>query len=146
MSRYFIFILILFTLACTEDDGIISTTPEIEFVDVSSSTVVAFQESLEITISYLDGDGDLGENDPDTKNLFVTDSRNDVEFQFRVQELAPPGSEISIMGNLKIVLSNIPLIDTNADSEIVIYSIRVQDRAGNGSNTVSTGEITVSKE
>ena len=45
--------------SCKKEEPI-SETPSIEFVEVSPRQVVAFQEKLIFTISYTDGDGDLG--------------------------------------------------------------------------------------
>ena len=46
--------------SCSSDEELISPTPAIEFVSLSSSSVTAFSEPLVFTISYRDGDGDLG--------------------------------------------------------------------------------------
>jgi hypothetical protein len=97
--------LTLFTLfSCKKETT--STAPSIEFVSITPSTVKVGEETVNITISYKDADGDLGENNGDIKNMFVTDARNGVIYQFRVQQLAPSGSTISIQGNLSIAMPN----------------------------------------
>ncbi|MBC7766297.1 MAG: DUF4330 family protein, partial [Hyphomonadaceae bacterium] len=53
-----------------------SVSPSIEFVSMTPNPAVKYQDEIRITIKYIDGDGDLGENIPDVKNLFVTDNRN----------------------------------------------------------------------
>ncbi len=135
--------LAVWAFSCNDELEPIALSPEITFVSVSNDTIVQFQEVLTITISYIDGDGDLGENDPDIKNLFVTDSRNDVTFEFRIPQLAPAGSPIIIEGNLPIELSGVAIINSGAQTEQVSYTISVIDRAGNQSNVVSTPEITL---
>ena len=134
-----------FSLGCTDESLEISNTPQIEFLSISPMEVVAYKEKVIIRIKYIDGDGDLGENNPDVKNLVVTDSRNQVGFQFRIPELAPPGSEIAITGELPIEMDGIALIDEEAPSELVSFSVQVTDRSGNQSNIVETSPITVSR-
>lgn len=131
---------------CTDEGVEISNTPEIKFLNISPLEAVAYEEKIVIRIKYTDGDGDLGENDPDVKNLTVTDSRNQVAFQFRIPELAPPGSEIAISGELPIELDGVGLIDSESQSEIVEYLVQITDRAGNQSNIVNTDPIQVFRE
>lgn len=131
-------------LTACEDNSIISPVPQIEFVSIAPMSANNF-DSVHIVISYQDGDGDLGENSPGVKNLFVTDSRNAVTYEFRVQELAPAGSNIAIQGNLNIYINAVSVIDTAATSEQVSYSVQMVDRAGNPSNTITTDPITVTR-
>lgn len=137
--------LLLLSLSCKKDELISTEVPEIEFVGISSSQVVEYQDKITITISYRDANGDLGENDPDVKNLFVTDSRNGVTYEYRIQQLAPDESEVAIEGNLDIEITNTALIDETASSETLTYTVYVRDRAGNDSNAITTSSITVTK-
>ena len=130
--------------SCSSDEELISPTPAIEFVSLGSSSVTAFSEPLVFTISYRDGDGDLGENDPDVKNCYITDSRNSVTYEFRIPELAPSGSAIIIDGDLNIELQSVGISD-DVDSESAMFSIYVTDRAGNVSNTVTSSSVGVSR-
>lgn len=135
-------ILALFLLSCS-DDSDVNAVPEISFVSISPTTVVSAQETVVIRISYFDGDGDLGENDANIKNLFLTDSRNDVSFSFRIPQLAPSGESISIQGELPIEISTVALIGDGSVPESVQYTVRLVDRAGNESNIVETTSITI---
>ena len=135
-----------FALGCTDESVEISNSPQIEFLSISPQEVVAYKEKVIIRIKYIDGDGDLGENNPDVKNLIVTDSRNQVGFQFRIPELAPRGSEIAIAGELPIEMDGIPIINEQAPSEVVSFSVQITDRSGNQSNIVETSPITVRRE
>lgn len=140
---YLFFVCVLFS--CKKDDKVeISTTPAIEFVSISPGTAVEYQDKITIVISYKDGDGDLGENTPDVKNLFLTDTRNNVTYQYRVSQLAPSGSTIAIQGTLAVELKN-TAITNGAASQAVSYLLYVKDRAGNASNTVTTSAITVTQ-
>ncbi len=137
--------LILFIASCKKDDEGISNTPEIEFVSVTPSNVVEYQDSLVFRISYRDGDGDLGENGNGVDNFFLTDSRNSVTYKFRIQQLAPDDANIAIQGELDVVLQSAAVLNGQA-SETVTYSIHIVDRAGNQSNTVTSPVVTVTAQ
>jgi hypothetical protein len=144
--HYLFFSLLFFSLvSCKKDNLVTDDAPVIEFVSISPSEVTEYDDMIVIVISYADANGDLGENDPDIKNLFVTDSRNEVMYQYRIQQLAPDDTEIYIQGNLNIEIKNTALVDENASSETLTYSVYVRDRAGNDSNTITTSSITVKK-
>lgn len=140
----FLFVCSCLLWSCSEDE--VTTTPSITFVSIEPTTIVSAQEKVTIRISYFDGDGDLGENDADIKNLFVTDSRNNVRFSFRIPALAPSGEAISIQGQLPIELNNVALMDGTASQETVQYTIHVVDRAGNESNSVETSMLTITAQ
>jgi hypothetical protein len=135
---------ILFALAlsaCHKDEAIDSDTPTIELVSVSSNSIQE-GDPLTFRIEYTDGNGDLGENNPDAKNLFLTDNRVNVTYEYRIRELAPSGSALIIRGNLDVELTT-TAITNGSTSQTVTYSIYVKDRAGNQSNSVTTDEITI---
>ncbi|MFT6210382.1 MAG: hypothetical protein ACJAYA_000915 [Bacteroidia bacterium] len=130
--------------ACTKLTEI-SEVPEIAFQSVVPNVVTEYQDSLYFTVSYRDGNGDLGENNTDNNNLFIEDSRNQVTYGFRIQQLAPNNADIAIQGNLNVTLPNTAIINGGA-SESVSYSIWVVDRAGNESNRVSSSTVTVNAQ
>jgi hypothetical protein len=130
--------------SCNVGTGI-SEVPEISFESVVPNVVTEYQDSLYFTISYRDGDGDLGENNTDDKNLFIQDSRNQVSYGFRIQQLAPDNAEISIQGNINVTLPNTAIVD-GGTSESITYTIWVVDRAGNESNKVSSNTVTVNAQ
>lgn len=132
----------LFLMGCSSDDEV-NNAPEIEFVSLSDSEVVAFEDPLSIKISYFDADGDLGENNADIKNCYIKDSRNDVIYEYRIPELAPNGEEIRIQGELSVLLQSLAITD-GASSESATFEIYVIDRAGNESNRISTNTVTIS--
>jgi len=130
--------------ACKKDSKELSDTPTIEFRSINPSSVTEYADSIEIVIWYRDGDGDLGENKDGVENLFVTDSRDQITYAFRIPQLAPTGSSIAIQGLIPIQLTNTAITDGSA-SQSVGYSVYVVDRAGNKSNTVPTSVITVTQ-
>lgn len=130
--------------SCNTGTGI-SEIPEISFESVVPNVVVEYQDSLYFTISYRDGDGDLGENNTDENNLFLQDSRNQVTYGFRIQQLAPDNAEIAIQGNINVTLPNAAIVN-GGTSESITYSIWVVDRAGNESNRVNSSTVTVNAQ
>jgi hypothetical protein len=130
--------------SCKKDEEV-SNNPLIEFINISPDPAFEYQDSIIINISYFDQNGDLGENDPDVKNVFVSDLRNNVTYEYRIQELAPENAEIAIKGRIKLVLQSAAIIDPLNSEETVYYSVYVKDRAGNNSNIIYTDKINILK-
>lgn len=129
---------------CKKDEPL-GNTPVIELKSVSPGTVQAFSDTLIFTIFYKDGNGDLGENNADVYNLFLTDNRNSITYKYRIQQLAPTDSDIAIQGNLAVKLGSVPILNSANATENVTYSIYVTDREGNKSNTVTSDNITINQ-
>ncbi len=146
MRQFIVFIIItsLFS-ACKKDEEQYSDVPVITFESISPGTIKQFRDSVIVTIGYVDGNGDLGENGSDVKNAFVTDSRNDLTYGFRVKQLAPTDASIIIKGKLLIVIPQVALNNLTGISETATFSIYLEDRAGNKSNVVSTSSITITE-
>ncbi len=145
-SHSFILIILvcLFFNACKKDDATISDIPELTSVTAGPSEIKEFQDSIIFNIAYRDGNGDLGENDPDVKNLFITDNRVNVTYQYRIDQLSPDGSDIAIEGNLNVTLKGIAITDGSAQQD-VSYSVYVVDRAGQKSNSLTTATLVIKK-
>jgi hypothetical protein len=126
-----------------DDDPFANKVPTIELLSLTPQMVVEFQDSLVFNIKYRDNDGDLGENDPNVKNLFITDNRIGIVYDYRIQQLAPTGSAIAIEGTLQVVLNSVARTDTSLAQQSATFSVYVKDRAGNKSNTVTSGAITI---
>jgi len=107
---------------CKKDEPITSDIPQIEFLSISPSTADELSSKIKITIYYKDGDGNLGENNPDIHNLFVTDLRNFVKYNYRVPQLDPNGASIAIEGELTIEINGTTI--TNGTDKQIMY-IRV---------------------
>jgi len=137
-------IMSLFFSSCKKDKEEPSIIPKIEFISISPGSVKEYQDSINIVISYEDANGDIGSNDANVKNLFVTDSRNNVTYEYRISQLSPSGSNIHIKGNLNTIIKN-TAITNGSNSQTVSYSVYLIDRAGNQSNTVNTSAITITK-
>lgn len=139
------FLVALLFSGCKKEELPISNTPAIKFISISPNPAIKYQDEITIVIEYTDGDGDLGENTPDVKNLFVTDQRNNVTSEFRINQLAPLGQPIIITGKLNITLTPQGFVDDSHTTETTTYSIYVKDRAGNASNTVETADLRINQ-
>ena len=140
--RNLIYILIMLLFFSCKKDDTLSVVPTIEFKSINPSIAQEYIDDINITISYTDGDGDLGENNPDVYNLFVLDNRNGIEYKFRIPELSPSANEIAIGGNFNIKINGSG-ITNGSTSQQVNYDIYVTDRGGKSSNTISTSSITI---
>ena len=140
--RNLLYILLLIFLFSCKKENPISDIPEIEFISISPTIVQEFSDEIIITISYFDANGDLGENNPDVKNMFIKDNRNEIEYEYRIPELTPIGSNIAIQGNFDIKISGTGITDESS-SQKVDYDLYVKDRAANKSNTITTSSITI---
>ena len=144
LSGIVILLFVVMLTACKKEADEVDVVPEITFVSVTPTTAKEFQDSLTFTISYKDGNGDLGENSPDTKNLFLTDNRIGITYSYRIQQLAPDNADIAIQGQLHVVLKNIAITDSSNQQQAT-FNINVTDRAGNKSNTVTSSVVTITK-
>lgn len=118
--------------------------PVIRLVNIEPTTVQQFKDSLKITFSYDDGDGDLGYENADINSLEVKDSRLQNPDMYYVAPLAPIGSKIHIQGELTLKLRNLFLLGS-ASTEKTVLEVRILDRAGHWSNKIITPEITITK-
>ncbi len=123
----------------------VSTTPVIEFKGVNKYQIKEYADSLQITISYTDSDGDIGENDPNKKNIFLTDTRTNTVLEYRVKEIVPNKQTVSITGIINVVIDKIYINNSAASTEALSYKVQLIDRAGNKSNEVQTSVITLTK-
>ena len=137
-----IYLFAIVLLFSCDKEQVISDTPIIEFKNISPTTVQEYSDDISVTISYSDGNGDLGENNPDIHNLFVEDNRNGIVYQFRIPHLAPDNNSIAIEGDFNITINGSG-ITNESSSQQVNYSIYVTDRAENKSNIITTSFITI---
>ena len=138
----FLFSLTILFACSKEPDNNISEIPFIEFRSLEPTIISQSEGPIIFSVFYTDGDGDLGENTPDVKNLFLKDLRNNIEYEYRLQQLAPGQSSIAIQGIFEVELNSTFITDESNEQQ-VSYEIRVIDRAGNQSNTITTDPLTV---
>ena len=138
-------LVILLATACEKSKVVAAdTVPKIAFAGISSTSFQQFSDSIYLTLSYEDGDGDLGQEDADIASLEIHDTRLAKPDMYYVQPLAPLKSKIHIQGQLQVNLRNLFLLGTGT-AESTFLEIRIKDRAGNWSNLVRTPELTITK-
>jgi hypothetical protein len=116
----------------------------------SNSSIVNPGDSVVLVISFKDGDGNLGKaGDSDTiPNFFITDRRFGIidSQNYSIPNIPKNGSVDDIAGTIEVnVLSKIycnPLTPGIANDTIV-FDIRVRDRSGNYSNSITSPPIIV---
>lgn len=121
-----------------------SEIPEIEFVSLTPSSTSEFSQNIVLKLTYKDGDGDIGNEDPDIYSLYVKDSRLPRADEYHVKPLTPPDQNLQIEGELTIRLSGIFILGSDS-TESTKFTVKLKDRAGNWSNEVVTSSIKVSK-
>lgn len=142
MRYVFIYILIAFTAFSCKKDKPLPKEPSIELVSVTPSNIEQFKDSIEVTIKYKDGDGNLGDVSPDVYSLMVKDSRLVNADWYHIPPLAPLDVEIRIEGTLKIKLNTMFLLG-NGSQEFATLTIKLKDRTGNWSNEIITPQIII---
>jgi len=116
--------------------------PYILIKSVNPTVVQEFSESVLLEVTYEDGNGDLGFQNPDELSLSVHDSRLDSADMYHIPPLAPIGENIYIKGTFNIYLNTTFLLGVG-NSEKLTYTIKIKDRAGNWSNEVISEEVTI---
>ena len=139
-----LFLVVLVFSSCKKDEDSLSIVPQLTFESISPTTIQEFGGPITFSISYQDGDGDLGENDSDAKNLFLQDLRNGIIYEYRIQELAPQGADIAIIGTIDIILNTISITDGSNEQEVT-FDIYAVDRAGNSSKPITSTPLTIYK-
>lgn len=133
--------IMLVLFSCKKDEDV-ALEPQIEFLSISPGSIKQYRDSVVISISYLDNNGDLGENETEIPNAFVKDLRNNLEYSFRIRQLAPDAT-IAIKGNLEIIVPQVALVNSSSTSESATFEVYVKDRAGLESNKITTTAVTI---
>ncbi len=147
-------LLLVILFSCTQPPDY-PPEPVIEFSHLSRgfmSQGFGPEDSIVMTISFTDGDGDLGSTD-DSLDVFVTDTRLDAApLTYKLPFVPLQGTGNGISGDISITLpttccifpNNIPPpCNTLATfpQDTVVYEVYIKDRAGNESNRVLTDDI-----
>ena len=145
-SSLLLFMGVLLLTACDKEEiKKFSDVPEIQLVDLSHDTIRQYEDALLIHIMYKDGNGDLGFEDPEQYALFVRDIRLETFDGFYIGPLAPPNANVPIQGNLSIEFPSLFLFGNGA-IEQTRFEIKMVDRAGNESNVIETGLVSIIRE
>ncbi len=145
-------VLVIFSCANPPDFPL---EPIITYESISTNTInqsAIRADSAMITISFTDGDGDLGREDMDSVDIFIIDNRIDfLQPGFVIPFIGQQGvgkgisGEISFLAppNCCIFENGLPPCQPSTEFPIdtVTYDIYIVDRAGNESNRVTTEPI-----
>ncbi len=144
------FIGILFITSCIKPPDY-PDEPVIEFVSLGRTSLLQDVDTTLITISFTDGDGDLGLVDDDTeKNFILTDTRTNYKEYYKIPFIPQQGVGNGISGEISINIkascciptSGIPCLpNAGQPPEDIIYTIQIKDRSGNLSNMVTMPPI-----
>ncbi|HMT29812.1 MAG TPA: hypothetical protein PKD91_11080 [Bacteroidia bacterium] len=143
-------LVILVAIASCKKEETYPVTPVISFKSLVKFQNVFSNDSLELTFSFTDGDGDIGtaEGDSVNRDVFVKlfEKKNGVfvEFvnlnaplEYNIPYLVPRGNNSSLVGDIKIN------IDYNIlqPNDTIKYELYIKDRARHSSNSITTSEI-----
>lgn len=158
MKNLFLYIGIisLFAASCSTDP-VFSIVPEIEFVDIQPREAVENVDSILITISFTDGDGDLGDlPGSGTQSIIIRDNRvlpdgsmlpdSLAISRFSIPDLSSNARNPSIQGKIFITLSPTLVFPRNLTEQRIPFSVSIQDRSEHVSNVIQTDEILLKKQ
>ncbi|MBP7273929.1 MAG: hypothetical protein KA974_08805 [Saprospiraceae bacterium] len=132
--------------------------PVITFVGLSKNTLkqdYLLTDSLLLSFSFTDGDGDLGFETSDTsKSVVLIDSRDgQLANSYKLPFIPQQGASNGISGTVTLTVfttccyfsnGQIPCEpSTQQPTDTLVYELYVKDRAGHISNKISTSSIIV---
>ena len=149
-----LFLATLLVLACSNPPDY-PTEPVIEFLNLSRSAMQQGAnpntDSVLVTLSFTDGDGDIGSDD--SVSVYLIDKRDDFQQPgFRIPFIGEQGVGKGISGEIYIALpttccyfedGRTPCESAPGETDEVVYQLWITDRAGNESNRVDLAPITL---
>lgn len=133
--------------------------PVIEYIGLSKNSLrqgEGYVDSLFVTFSFTDGDGDLGFPETEaTPSVFIRDSRDSFSIpSLQLPYVEPQGAGNGISGEITVKLPTTCCIyffqgqkfacdevPNTVPFDSFSYFIKIRDRAGNESNEIKTGVI-----
>lgn len=145
--------LIALSYSCADEPNF-PPEPEIDFVSIGKTVLNQAGingDTTIVTISFQDGDGDLG---GDPLAIFLLDTRTDfLDSIFRLPEIPLDGVSNSITGEIIFFLPETCCIYDNGQipcesstavpQQELVYELYIKDRAGNQSNSITLPTITL---
>ena len=120
--------------------------PRIAFVRMTKNTLKqgnTSSDSLRLTLSFEDGDGDIGSSD--SLNVFLTDTRQSgaTPESFRMPFVPEQGAKNGISGEISLLLYTTCCLpgcgsQLNKPVDSLFYNIYIKDRAEHKSNVIRT--------
>ncbi len=137
-----------FISSCSDDETF-PVTPVIAFKSLQKFQSLSGTDSLVLTFTFTDGDGDIGSAPADSFGRDVYAKlyeRNNGVFQeanlgaplsYRVPFLEPRGNNSSLKGDILINMD----YNILRPNDTIYYMLYLEDRAGNKSNEITTSTI-----
>ncbi len=143
----------LLLLGCSSEP-VFPIEPHLEFIEISPLTVTEFQDSIFVTMSFTDGDGDLGDEvGSEVQSIKVRDLRilpdgtmlpDDVgTFRYSLPDLRTNARNPSIQGKIYLSLLPTVIFPRSEQTQTTKFSITITDQAGHESNEIVTDEILI---
>jgi len=156
LAHYFPYFILVVIFSCTKPPDY-PIEPVIKFERFSRNTMLqgdSNNDSLVITFSFTDGDGDLGYSDS-IPDIFVTDARIPYPLDpFKLPVVPVQGVGNGISGEISILVYNtcclfdaFPACSTDPAAiaekpiDTLTFEIYIKDRAGHESNRILTDNI-----
>lgn len=150
-------LLMTMIIACTKPPDY-PDEPVITFERLSKNSMAQnflLSDSLLVTLSFTDGDGDLGDLESDSVSIVVRDIRlpeTAPTTNYKIPFIPTQGAGNGISGTISFVLYTSCCIHPDPDlfpcsvvdeypTDTLIYEIFIKDRANNISNTIQTAPI-----
>ncbi len=152
MKRFSIFFLVLLAINSCIKPPNYPVEPQIEFVSISD-IAIGFQDSIDVVISFTDGDGDIGWLEQDTAScdpcdgscyehptidLIIKRINSSCVIPSHLPYITPKGKIDDISGKITYNIAQILIFP----DDTIIYTFQIKDRAGHFSNIVQTPPIT----
>jgi hypothetical protein len=137
--------------------------PQIAFKSLSRNAIdqtspnLTKIDTLFVTFTYTDGNGDLGTKDNAEKNAFAYDGRDGFKKEFAIPYIEEQGAGNGISGEITVAITNdqgMCCIFNDGTSgcnstlqlqstDTFFYKLQIKDRAGNLSNEIVTPPIII---
>ncbi len=163
LKKYFPLLFSMALLAACATPPDYPVEPEIEFISVSKDTMnrnfidpsdpSPFKDTIFITFSFTDGDGDIGDQEGNLQ-LFIRDSRDGFLDDFGIPFIPELGASNGLKGEMTVrIFSSCCIFPpeifllgcedewNQMPYDMLTYDIYIKDRAGNQSNTITTTPI-----
>lgn len=135
-------VILICIYSCKKKTEDLPVEPSIEIKSVEPTNVMEFRDSVIVTLTYKDNNGDLGDESADEKSVQVKDSRLQSADGYHLKPINPIEDELKITGTIRVKLKNMFRLG-NATQEQTTLSIKIKDKAGHWSNEVVTDPITI---
>ena len=135
--------MVLILGSCKKDEY--TDAPVISELVISPMIVEEFTDTVSISFIYDDINGDIGYEDPNLNSIFVRDSRLAAPDEYHIPPQTPDLQELTIQGSISLRLNNLFILG-NDSTESVVLTVRIFDRAGNGSNELVSDSVLVIRQ